>query len=68
MVRCGEVDAAAVIGALVEVEVVLILTAKLNEVVPLQLGDVIAKEVVMAVPETGSDVLGIDVVRSDYRG
>ena len=32
LVCCGEVDAAAVIGALVEVEVVLILTAKLDQV------------------------------------
>ena len=66
-----EVDAATIIGALVVVVVVLILTAELDQVVPFQLRQVIAKEVVLTIPETGTDILCIDVVgrkscRRDY--
>src|SRR5581483_1331191 len=64
-----EVDAAAVIRTGVIVEVALVLTTDLDEVVPLQDGDVIAEEVVLPIPEAGADVLGVDVEgRQDIGG
>ena len=60
-----EVDAGSIIGALVVVEVVLVLAAELDKVIALQLGQVIAEEVILAVPDTGADVLCIDVVRRE---
>src|ERR1700733_2663924 len=59
-----EVDAGSVIRALVIVPVVLVLATELDEVIPLQLGEVIGEVVILAVPDTGPDVLCVDVVRS----
>ena len=43
------------------VEVVLILAAELQKVVALQQRQIVAEEVVLAVPEAGADVLRVDV-------
>jgi len=59
LVGGGKVDAAAIVRALMEVEVVLVLTAELEQMVALEQGQIVAQEVVMAVPETGTDVLRI---------
>jgi len=46
----------------VVVPVVLVLAAELDQMVTFQLGQVIGEEVVFAVPDTGADILSIDVV------
>ena len=61
------VDAAAVVRALVPVLVALIGATEGEEVVALQHRDVVAKEVILTIPETGADILGVHVVRSENR-
>ncbi len=66
LIRGREVDARSIIRTLVEVEVVLELTAELDKVITRQLCQVIAEEVILAVPDTSTDVLCIHVVRRKY--
>ena len=56
------VDPATVIGALMPVEVVLIATAKLEQVVPFQHADIVTKHLVMAIPKACPRLLRIHVV------
>ena len=62
------VDAAAVVGALVPIIVALIGAAESEEVIALQHSDVVAEEVIVAIPEPRANVLSVDVVRSEYSG
>src|SRR5207245_2524618 len=62
------VDACSVIGALVIVEVVLELAAELDEVSTLELGQVIGEKIILAVPDTGTNVLRIHVVGRKNNG
>jgi hypothetical protein len=58
------VDAAAIIGALVPIEVVLVNASYLKKVVASQQGQVIPDHVVLPIPEAGTGLLGIYVERT----
>src|SRR5208282_6890801 len=62
LVRQRVVDAAAVIGALVIIPVALIDAAKLEQVVAVKNRDVVAKIIVVTIPETRADLLCVHVI------
>ena len=62
------VDAVAVVVAQVVVVVALVLTAELDQVVALDLGDIVREHLVLAVPEALAHVLRVHVVRISASG
>ena len=59
------VNSAAIIGALMPVEVVLISSAELEEVISFQHRNVVPEHVIFPVPETGPGLLRVHVVRTE---
>ena len=57
------VDAGTIVSALVVVEVMLKLPSKLDEVIALQLGKIVTEEIILAVPDPGTNLLSVDVIR-----
>src|SRR5262249_9770669 len=56
-------NALAVIVALVEVEIALVLTAELEDVIPVNQGEIIAQRMILAIPESLPNILCVHVVR-----
>src|ERR1700682_1161612 len=62
------VDRAAIVGALMPVEITLVGSTELEEVRPLGPGEVVSNHEVLAIPEARTHVLCVEVIRSKHVG